>query len=165
MNTLEFQNELEALTGKRVEQQVLLRYERDGLFPHALRGSGGRGLGRWVEYSPQMLFQAAAAVRMVHGSWIENREESILDRGEEVKVRYRFDKSVVKIARQQILYEFTATTQEELQNMRFEFQCRFSRGLGPFLEAAIDIYKILVTDAKFDYCARHNIPRDTINTY
>ena len=149
MDTVELIKEVEELTGMRLEHQVLLRYEREGLVSGITRGSGGRGVGRWVEYSPQALFQASVAVQMIHGTWADSAGK--------LNIRYKFEKNVVRIVREQAIIEFQEKSIEEREKIRRIFAGQFGGTLEIFMTAAVDIYSLLSVQANMRFCAKKNI--------
>lgn len=142
-------NEIEDLTGLRIEHQVLLRYEREGLVSGITRGSGGRGVGRWVDYSHQALFQVVVAVQMIHGTWS--------DRSGKTNIRCKFEKNVVRMARNQAIFEFVEKSDEERKKIRAAFVSSFSGPMEIFVTAAVNIYFLLAIRVNEKYCSKKGI--------
>ena len=101
LETTELVERIKILTEHDFDPQLLPRWEKLGLFSGVQRGGDGRGGGKWVRYSEDAACQLAASIQMVHGNWSKpSSTDGLL-------IRYRFDKKVVAILREQALYELS----------------------------------------------------------
>jgi len=57
-------NKLSVL-GVDICRRTLLRYETQGLIPAAIRGSSGRGIGRWTDYPSDVVGKAVIVYKLL----------------------------------------------------------------------------------------------------